>query len=193
MNTSYITLRRIVGLLGIVLPVVLIIEGLLLFHHLQPSISDYYSFRTRDVFVGILVTIGWFFYAYKGYDTTDAILGKISCVAALNVAFFPNAGTPVEHSIHLISALVLFTMLAVYAFRFRKTSGTPTPQKLVRNRVYLASGYTIIGSVLGVVWSATHATIADPLRLMLICETLALWAFGFAWFVKGNTLWKDTV
>jgi hypothetical protein len=22
-------------------------------------------------------------------------------------------------------------------------------------------------------------------------EALALWAFGFSWFVKGETLWKD--
>jgi hypothetical protein len=22
-------------------------------------------------------------------------------------------------------------------------------------------------------------------------ETIALWSFGFSWFVKGDTLWRD--
>src|SRR5207253_976505 len=53
---SYLTLRRIVGILGIGLPIVVAIWGFALGYALQPSISDYYALRTRDAFVGILFT-----------------------------------------------------------------------------------------------------------------------------------------
>ncbi len=51
---SYLTLRRVVGVLGVALPLALALEGFAVCHCLgvQPSISDYYSLRTRDVLVG---------------------------------------------------------------------------------------------------------------------------------------------
>src|SRR5437762_6551311 len=70
---SYRTLRRVVGLLGVSLPIVLALWGFALAGkvQLQPSISDYYSLRTRDALVGVLFTIGWFLFTYRGYDWRD--------------------------------------------------------------------------------------------------------------------------
>jgi hypothetical protein len=64
---SYRTLRRVVGLLGVTLPIVLALWGFVLTGRiqLQSSISDYYLLRTRDVFVGVLFTIGWFLFTYR--------------------------------------------------------------------------------------------------------------------------------
>ena len=70
---AYLTLRRIVGVLGIGLPIVVVIWGFFLLDGVEflNSISDYYSIRTRDAFVGILFLVGWFLFAYRGYDDTD--------------------------------------------------------------------------------------------------------------------------
>ncbi len=58
---SYLTLRRMVGVLGGLLPLVLAIGCFALgwCAKLQDSISDYDGTRMGDVFVGILFTIGW--------------------------------------------------------------------------------------------------------------------------------------
>ena len=55
---AYQTLRRIVGVLGVGLPFVVVIWGFALLGGLefQSSISDYYHLRTRDAFVGSLLT-----------------------------------------------------------------------------------------------------------------------------------------
>ncbi len=51
---SYLTLRRMVGILGVLLPVLLAVGCFALGSctELRDSISDYYDTRMRDVFVG---------------------------------------------------------------------------------------------------------------------------------------------
>ena len=53
---SFVTLRRVVGVLGMALPVVVALWGFYFLKgiEIQSSISDYYGLRTRDAFVGIL-------------------------------------------------------------------------------------------------------------------------------------------
>ena len=75
---SYLRLRRIIGILGIALPIVLMVWGFALSGwsiDLQNSISDYYGLRTWDALFGILFAIAWFLFIYKGYETMDDIAG----------------------------------------------------------------------------------------------------------------------
>ncbi len=104
---SYRTLRRVVGLLGVALPVVLALWGFALCRcfQLAPSISDYYGLRTRDVLVGTLFTIAWFLFTYRGYERKDDVAGNLACVFALCVALFPNSGTSWERAVHFGAAL----------------------------------------------------------------------------------------
>ncbi len=195
-QVSYLTLRRTVGVLGVALPVVVALWGFDLCHcgRLQPSISDYYGLRTRDAFVGILFTIAWFLFAYRGYERRDDVAGNLACLFALGVALSPNSGTPVERTIHFGSALCLFLVLAYFAlFLFTKTGGAPTPQKRVRNRVYVACGVTMLVCIaaIGVYFAFLQGTAVSGLDPVFWLESLALWAFGVSWFVKGETLWKD--
>ena len=92
---SYLTLRKVVGALGMALPVVVAVWGFRLQHayDLLPSISDYYNLRTRDAFVGILFTIAWFLFTYHGYDRKDDVAGNLACLFALGVALFPISGS----------------------------------------------------------------------------------------------------
>lgn len=193
-QVSYLTLRRVVGVLGVSLPVVVAVWGLGLCHCLQPSLSDYYSLRTRDAFVGILFTIAWFLYAYRGYDRRDDVAGNLACVFALGVALCPNTGTPVERTVHFGSALCLFLVLAYFAlFLFTKSGGAPTPEKRVRNRVYRTCGVTMLVCIalIGVYFAFLQRTGVSAFDPVFWLESLTLWAFGVSWFVKGGTLWKD--
>src|SRR5437899_11536622 len=66
---SYLGLRRAVGMIGFLLPVVLAIGKIVLESPgLQHSISAYYYTVVRDVFVGSLCAIGVFLASTQGYD-----------------------------------------------------------------------------------------------------------------------------
>ncbi len=194
---SYLTLRRVVGVLGVAMPVVVALWGLALTDppRLLPSISDYYSLRTRDVFVGVLFAIAWFLFTYRGYDWRDEVAGDLACVFALGVALFPDGGTRLERTVHFLSAASLFLVLAYFAlFLFTKTGGSPTPRKLVRNRIYRACGVTMVACIALIavyLWTPLSSSALRRWVPVFWLETFALWAFGFAWFVKGETLFRD--
>lgn len=195
---SFRTLRRIVGFLGIALPVVLAVWGFAACgdHRLQSSISDYYYCRTRDALVGILFTIGWFLFAYPGYERKDNLAGNVAGVCALGVALFPDQGPGLEPALHFTSATLLFLTLSYFSLAlFTKTGGSPTPEKVKRNRVYRVCGVVMLLCIATL--AAYHVFPQRPgvvaLRPVFWLESLALWAFGVSWGVKGETVWRDRV
>lgn len=145
---SYLFLRKTVGWIGCLLPVVLCLSSL--FYGDRPySMSGYYYTHMRDVFVGALCALGVFLVAYAGYDELDRWITNIAGACAIGVAFFPtkpavcaaNAGAcvapAVRHlslaqqvvgDIHLFFATVTFTALGLMALRFAKPG--PTPQRV---------------------------------------------------------------
>lgn len=193
---SYLTLRRVVGVLGVALPLVLVLWGFAVVNgiSIQPSISDYYGLRTRDALVGILFAVGWFLFTYRGYERKDDIAGNLACVFALGVAVFPNSGARWERVIHFTSAAGLFLTLSYFAlFLFTKSGGSPTPRKLARNRVYRTCGVIMLACIAGIglyswLWDDTSVASLKPVFWL---ESAALWAFGVSWFVKGETILTD--
>ena len=194
---SYLTLRRLIGLIGVALPIVLALFGFVFCGclELQPSISDYYHQRTRDLFVGSLCTIGWFLFTYRGYDRRDEIAGNLACLFALGVAFFPNRGGAAwEGTVHYASAAALFGVLAYFSIcLFTRSSGTRTREKLIRNRIYRTCGVAILAcmAAIGLCSWLLKETVLAELKPVFWLEAVALWAFGFSWFIKGETLWRD--
>ncbi len=210
-------IRRIVGFLGMAMPVVLAIWGFFILHgwYIQGSLSDYYSLRTRDAFVGILFVISWLLFTYKGYEKLDGIAGKLAWIFALGVALFPNSGCGWERIIHFTSATCLFVVLACMSlFLFTKSKKSPpgfkntvksfrfgalptdksvTFRKKKRNGVYVACGIVILTCILLLglyMWLGQHTVIKDWNPVFWL-EWVMIWAFGFSWLVKGETLWKD--
>ncbi|WP_132782242.1 DUF998 domain-containing protein [Treponema sp. J25] len=192
------------------LPVVLIIGGWLLGGNgILGSISSYYHSNMQDVFVGILWVVGLFLISYKGYDCLDDWVTNLSGIFAIGVALFPtiardNDTSPlgvfqlppaVSGTLHLIWAFLFFLLLAYNSyFLFTKTgSKTPGPQKIARNRMYRICGIIIIASLSGIVlyMMFLQQTILRHWAPVLILETIALWAFGLSWLVKGETLFRD--
>jgi hypothetical protein len=168
---------------------------------LRDSISAYHDSVMRGVFVGILFAIGVFLYSYIGYEPegdrllSDDLAGDLACVFALGVALFPtNSPNVLIHRIHLVSATALFLLLSYFAIRlFTKTKGTMTRQKGRRNRVYRSCGYVMLGCIglIAVYGFFLSDTGLSSLKPVFWLETIALWAFGVSWFVKGETLLRD--
>lgn len=209
---SYNTLRRSIGVLGIAFPILLSV-GALLFgecESIQKSISVYYHTIMHNFFVGILSAIGLFLFTYKGYEKIDNISGNLAGIFAFGVAYFPCSitgpftaclptplNTGIFFIIHLISAASLFIMLAFFSIRlFTKSRGEMTKMKTKRNKLYKICGYIMLISIalIGVIALANHFgywLVMQNTHYIFWLESVALWAFGTSWLVKGRTFWKD--
>ena len=195
---SYLTLRRVVGVLGAGLPVALAVLGFFIFQRweLLDSMSAYYHYRTRDVFVGVLFVIAWFLFTYKGYDPADDRAGDWAWLFALGVALFPSGHHGWQGVAHPWSAAGLFLVLAYFSlFLFTKSDVEPDDQSVEKRRRNLL--YRVCG-VLMLVFIATIALsyllLSEAFRqdtnIVFWMEAAALWAFGLSWLVKGETLWR---
>ena len=89
---SYLTVRKLIGILGLLFPLLLILGSFILghCHSIQQSISNYYHTNMRDVFVGYVCTLSIFLFSYKGYDLTDRIVSALAGIFGLIVALFPT-------------------------------------------------------------------------------------------------------
>jgi len=202
---TYLTLRKAVGAIALLLPFAMAIPWWLLRDHaLQTSISDYYYTGMRNLFVGSLCAIAMFLLCCRGFDRKDEVAGMLSALCALGVALFPT--TPAAPSAfqrevgraHYAFAALLFLTLAYFClvlFKMTAANRILTRKKLQRNNVYTVCGYVILGSLL-----AIAATKIFELKYSIVglgpvfCfESTSLLAFGTAWLTKGETFLKDEV
>lgn len=199
---SYLSLRRAVGLIGIALPFVLALgEFLVDDWGLRGSVSSYYYSSMGDVFVGSLCAIAVFLMSYRGYERRDDFAGNLACIFALGVALFPTtpeAGATARQdmigALHLFFAAGLLLTLAYFSLAlFRLTSANPTPQKLQRNKVYTACGYTILACVAlcAVVKLMPGNALLLKFSPVFWFEAVAVVAFGVSWLTKGEAILAD--
>jgi hypothetical protein len=185
---NYLTLRKLIGVLGISLPVVMWLgERLFCSAQLQPTISDYYYTHMRDEFVGILWAIGVFLVCYRGTRVWDDVISTAAGVCAILVALFPTkphesaadrcvipsvispTWRGIIGNLHYIFAALFFlsiTAMALFLFRNRgKHDWT--------NGFYKVCGGAMLACVLWMVFGVTFLkeTIAvGGLRMGVACE-----------------------
>ena len=214
---SYYRIRKIIGFLGIALPILIYA-----FHgELLSSISHYYYSRSAVFFIAILSAFGLLLISYKGYEKdkdteiiSDNLITHIGGIAALLVVLLPTAcfgsnsaeitnmcqlqnyplfghDNAIIRIIHLISAgTFLFIMGYMSIFRF--TKGKLTDEKKTKNRIYRICGIVVWVSIgiLGIesIFQNFHFTVYD----IFILEAVSVVAFGIAWLVKGEAI-KDII
>lgn len=214
---SYLTVRKIIGILGLLFPLLLVLGSFILghCHSIQQSISNYYHTNMRDVFVGYVCTLSIFLFSYKGYDLTDRVVSAITGIFGLIVALFPTSMklnpdnsvidcniwcTTEQHNwigiVHLAAAGLFILGMAYFTlFLFTKGETTPTPQKIIRNKIYRSAGYIMLGCIaVLILFFALPDSVSQPLlkfKPVFWLETIAFLAFGFSWLVKGEFLLKD--
>lgn len=209
---SYKTLRQILGILGLAMPL-LVWAGSQLAGptDLKGSISAYWFTNSRDIFVGILVTYAIFLIAYRGYEKLDMHITNAAGVLALFIALFPalaegTSSSPwlfarldstVTSMIHYISAALFFVTLSVISFFLftRTDKKKKTRQKVQRNVIFRTCGIVIFLSIalIGVYMALPDSTKTAlvPWHPVFWLETLALQAFGISWLLKGETFLRD--
>jgi hypothetical protein len=195
---SYLTLRKLVGWLGLSLPFVLPAGLLIFFSGKFPgSMSGYYYTGMRNVLVGSLCVLGVFLAGYYAYsDKFDFWITNLAGLFAVCVAFFPTQ--PANSSshqkdighIHFVFAALLFTMLAVMAMRFTKTGPGRelTPSKKRRNLVYRICATLIAASMLiAFIANFLPKSTKNSMPSLFWFEAVAVVAFSVSWLVKGET------
>ncbi len=203
---SYLTLRKVVGILGMALPFVVFLGGKFIFKtDIQSSISSYYYTGMRDVFVGILWTIGFFLYSYRGYGPIDNITGNLACVFAVVVSLFPTTadGTAsraeeVVGTVHLIFAALFFLTLSYFSLAlFPKTNVNKqfTMEKAQRNIVYKICGSVMLACIVLMAiykfWVEAAMPGLQAFEPVFWLEAFAIFAFGVSWFTKGEAILAD--
>jgi hypothetical protein len=203
-RTRQAALRRAIGLIGIGLPIVLPVGKVLFFEPgLPETISAYYYTDMRNVLVGALCAIGVYLLYYPGYDRGDnittALAGLGSITLALSPTFPPEpavrtAAETVAGVLHYTGAGVFFLGLAYLSyFRFTRTAGAPTEQKLRRNVLYRVCGVVMVVAIAVAVLldRVLPVAVLDAVVPVFWLEALAVFAFGVSWLVKGETLLRD--
>jgi hypothetical protein len=195
---SYLTLRKTVGWIGILLPFVLMFGANLIFGEDMPlfDISMYYYTGMRDVFVGAMCAVGLFLFFYRGYDKWDDWAGNIAGFCAFCIAWFPTTKIGMQNltgNIHFYAAAIFFLVLAFFSlFLFTRNGENPTKQKLKRNRIYIICGLIIIVCVIAVkIYFSFFQKVYPASPFVFWNETAALTAFGISWLTKGGTLYPD--
>jgi len=195
---SYLALRKAVGWIGILLPFTLMLGVFFIFNEeiIQESISHYYYTEMGDVFVGALSAVALFMFFYTGYNIWDNLAGFVAGFSAIGVALFPVTevgASDLIGKIHFTSAAVFFLTLAVFSlFLFTKKGPDPTPQKLIRNRIYVICGLIIIACMIALaIYINFIQTENSKSSFVFWTETVALVAFGVSWLTKGETLYPD--
>lgn len=203
---SFLTLRRLIGILGIALPVSILFYSFLIRDcgcgcgFLESSISAYYHTGMRNIFVGILCAVGVFMMTYKGYVLKDTVASTLAGIFAVGVAFFPtnelamcgiNEYIPAwVGNMHYTFAAALFLTFAIMSLvLFTKSSGTMTPEKQKRNVIYKTCGYVILVSVaLMFIHKMIGSFLPASMNTVFWLETISLFAFGISWLVKGDSI-----
>ncbi|ALJ00403.1 hypothetical protein [Rufibacter tibetensis] len=218
--TNGYTLRKLIGIMGMSLPLLLWLYLFLENRLLSPldSISHYFFTQAGTIFTIILSLLAIFLIVYKGEEPIDFYVSLAAGVFALLVLLVPTSNlcnvcgeeglsycvTVLEPSqareiVHYFSAGLFLLCLAYMSFfLFTKSDKQPENRgkgKITRNRIYRLCGVIIVVSIL-VIGLGDGANLMDEefytrYHLTFWMEALAVEAFGLSWLIKGNTLFKD--
>lgn len=211
-----LALRKLVGFLAFLLPVVVAIGAPVLGSEpgIQNSISAYYYTIMQNYFVGTLCAVAVVLFCYKGYERQDDLAGDIAAVLALMVAFFPT--TPAKlvgcedtlckeeffGIVHLTAAALLFLVLAYFSLKlFTKSDKSKEelkkPENITkyrRNLIYKTCGWVMLGCMIALVPFFSFEGLSDireEYKVVFILEFAMLWAFGISWLTKGEIIFSE--
>lgn len=214
-NPNIITYRRIrkaIGVLGMALPILLILLSCFPFFktEYQDSISHYYHTNLREIFTGILCSVGLFLFLYEGTRNSnllknDKVLTNIAGFMAIGVAFFP---TNIEDCSQKVKTLIplcennawigyvhygcaailffIFGLISINIFTIGQDAESGIDKSIVdENNIYKSCGYVIFASMALSYFCGRYNCFKYS---TLIFETIMLFAFGIAWLIKGRAL-----
>nr|AGS53519.1 hypothetical protein [uncultured bacterium contig00055] len=210
MNRDMNRLRNMLGVLGILLPVLDLCFNLVFGASYNPpgvltSISATHYSSAYLLFEGLVFGVGLFLICYDGYDIKDRIATILAGSGAVALTLFPCALEGAQNRnfimapmwltniVHLAGAFLFFGCLVfLIGFQFTRTTEGQTVQagsrKWRRNILYRAcASVMFVALVIGF----GGARLFGIPYMVYGGEWAALWAFGLAWLVKGGLILKD--
>ena len=206
---SFLSMRLGVGVLGVLLPILLVFLDKALFEGSpfpRGSLSAYYYSGMRDVFVGIMASTGVFLFTYKIAERNlDNAASLLAGICAGLIALFPTgrpssavALTPLQDllsegvvkTVHFTASAGFLVSLGVLSWFFgfregkrprRQGTLSPTFWKWFHWACTIAMGLAIL-------WIIVTLAVGWPPRALLIGEWVSVWAFGTSWLAKGAEL-----
>jgi hypothetical protein len=199
-------LRKSLGILGMMLPLIVLALSCIFGYGLPDSISATYYLPTCIVpFMIILGAAGILLVSYSGYDQQDNIICTIAGIFAFGICLFScttedliirwpwlvelnKVGTfqlspDISGILHNICAIGFFALLAYNSlFLFTKTNGKITNNKKKRNKIFRTCGIIMTIAFVAIV----PVSIFEIWGGVWLIETIALFAFGISWLTKAN-------
>lgn len=207
---TYRRLRRAIGYLGILLPIILVTASFVPFFHtsIQPSISHYYYTNFREIFTGTLAAVGLFMIRYKGrknpsFLKNESLLTNLAGFMAIGVAFVPTNPLFGQEKIYTFIPycwkwlgglhygfagllFVLFAILSIKVFTLGQKDEVHNGKSIFdENNIYRFCGYSILVFLVMVPVSAKYNLFPNS---TLVFEALSLFVFGLSWLIKGRVL-----
>ena len=215
------TLRKLVGILGMLLPLLLYLFLIVAVEYYSPieSISHYYYTRVSSIFVIIFSLLAIFLIIYKGELMKDFFISTLAGVLALCVIMFPTYNIHVtegmpenlvvtvlnknefRENLHLFSAgafLLCLAYMSIFIFTrpHAVSKNVARSRKGMRNGIYRTCGIIMILAILVMVAGFKIPAFEDwynDHHMTFWMEVLAVESFGISWLIKGETLFKDKV
>lgn len=177
-DISYETMYKAIGLLGMLLPLLIILR----IGYFPSSISESYYTDARDIFVGIMSSLGLFFITSKGYNGKDTWCNIIAGIMAIIVPLFGCEG-PFSW-LHFTAAIIFFSstcFMCLFIFpkvRTEKYTKCNKPiTKILRNIIYRICGiFIILGMFLIIIT-----------KNIGLGEVMMLESFGIAYLIQSKT------
>jgi hypothetical protein len=198
---TFLLLRRAIGWIGTLLPIVVIVgDAAFCSGPLPNSLSDYYYTPMRNILVGALCVLGVFLLLYDVSVRVDRWITNAAGIGVLGVAFLPGS-PPVPHlttsqevigNLHVFFASIAFLGLAatMWRFAYAVSDGPEAPPPSPRGALfYRVSACVMLGFViLSGVAILLPLSIQNATLAIYDTEALAIFTFGISWLVKGRAL-----
>lgn len=208
---SYLWMRVGVGVLGVLLPVLLVFVDKIAFHgnpFFRGSLSAYYYSGMREEFVAILSATAIFLITYKVAERNlDNLASLVAGLCAGLIPIFPTGRpshsviplTPLQDllgetavkTVHFTASAIFIVALAVLSFYFGKREGDrPRRQGTHFSPTFWRWFHWVCTFFMGlaIVWIVVTLAAGWPPRALLIGEWVSAWAFGASWLAKGAEL-----
>jgi hypothetical protein len=192
--STYLSLRQLLALTAFLFPIVLIGAGWLFADvPLRASFSDYYQLNVaRDFLVGGLFLVAGLLAAYRGYSPAENALLNTAAVMACLVALFPGCVGCSAVSLHGVSAVSFFVLIAcVTLFCSRQTLEDPHALNYLKGRVRTYKNWYRICAAF-MVGGPAVALVANWIgrfnEAILAAEWIGVWAYASFWVLKTKEL-----
>jgi hypothetical protein len=215
---SYLVIRAVVGVIGIVLPIVFIIGETLFLRagvHVRGSISAYYHTSMHDIFVGGLTVIGFMLLTYMAgrKKRPDWWLSTVAGIAVLGVTYFPTyrpgltQGVPrcgavpepigcspiQQHLGETLVATIHYSCAAVFiislaGISFYFACRAQAKGSLLVARIHRICAFVILGAIGWIVVGGVLHADLGPLTPLYLGEIASVWAFAVSWLAAARDL-----